>query len=93
MLEKLLAVPLLLLWLDASAAQGEVCKTPARDLMRHPDAGGVDNQAKYDCPSIGQVTLAEVYSKGGGRVVAMHSHATAAGPTTVERVILIEKLP
>jgi hypothetical protein len=92
MLKKLLAVPLLLLWLDASAAQGEICKTPARDLMLHPDAGGVDNQAKYDCPSIGQVTIPEVYSKGW-RVVAMHSYATAAGPMTVERVILIEKLP
>ena len=92
MLKKRLAVPLLLLWLDASAAQGEICKTPARDLMRHPDAGGLDNQAKYDCPNIGQVTIAEVYSKGW-RVVAMHSYATAAGPTTVEPVILIEKLP
>lgn len=56
-----------------------------------PQAAGVDNEARYDCPTLGKVTIPEVYRKGW-RIAAIYSNAAVGVTAVVERIILIEKL-
>ena len=87
----MMAVLLAAISAGASAAQGEVCKTPPKDLHADPQAAGVDNETRYDCPTLGKVTIPEVYRKGW-RIAAIYSNVTTDVTARVERIILIERL-
>lgn len=48
----------------AFAAQGEICQSePLAASMQQPIAQ-LTNEVKFNCPSIGEVKLPEVYQKG-----------------------------
>jgi len=48
----------------AFAAQGEVCRSePLAPTMQEPVAQ-LTNEVKFNCPSLGEVRLPEIYQKG-----------------------------
>lgn len=93
---RMLALAALLATASASAfaAQGEVCATEPKTMTPADGVFELTNDVVFKCPTVGDVTVPQVYEKGW-RVVQVAAGMAANVPGSMPRinhVMIIEKL-
>lgn len=78
----------------AIAAQGELCASEAKALTPATPVSELTNDTVFKCPTIGDVTIPQVYEKGW-RIVQVSAGMAAAGAGPMPNMnftAIIEKL-
>jgi hypothetical protein len=95
-MSKIIFIALILFSSQAfSASQGEVCTEREWTELAAWTERGMDNTKVYNCPSLGNLTIPQIYQKGW-RVVLTEvaaKHEKDMSKSYVKGRLLIEKIP